>query len=150
MGWRCHWLDLVHHTRVDLAMRRLCMHSKLDTGSKFIQNLYKTSNLEFTVSRLIDTAQRYGCEQLLAVAIQESKLNREEIFLTDKVFLKNIHVETRHVDNLRSGRATMGRVAAWNRSPKVLNFWAPTIWTCSCCTGQVPIRRRFVTVPFRA
>jgi len=39
--------------------------------------------------RLIDTAQRYGCEQLLAVAIQESKLNREEIFLTDKVWPGN-------------------------------------------------------------
>jgi len=39
--------------------------------------------------RLVDTAQRYGCEQFLAVAIQESKLNRKEIFLTDKVWPGN-------------------------------------------------------------
>ena len=32
MGWRCHWLDLAHHTRVDLAMKQSCMHSELDTG----------------------------------------------------------------------------------------------------------------------
>jgi len=39
--------------------------------------------------RLVDTAQRYGCEQLLSKAIQESKLNREELFLTDKVWPGN-------------------------------------------------------------
>ena len=38
----------------------------------------------------MDTAQRYGCEQLLSVAIQESKLDRDELFLTDKVSLENI------------------------------------------------------------
>ena len=43
------------------------------------------SNQKVTSPRLVDTAQRYGCEQFLAVAIQESKLKREELFLTDKV-----------------------------------------------------------------
>jgi len=39
--------------------------------------------------RLVDTAQRYGCEQLLSTAIQESKLKRDELFLTDKVWPGN-------------------------------------------------------------
>ena len=33
----------------------------------------------------MDTAQRYGCEERLGLAIQESKLSRGELFLTDKV-----------------------------------------------------------------
>jgi len=89
--------------------------------------------------RLVDTAQRYGCEQFLAVAIQESKLNRKEIFLTDKVF-ESIEAD-RHPD-LRSGQETTGQVAAWSRSPKVLSSWAQTIWICSYCTGQVPVKKR--------
>ena len=92
--------------------------------------------------RLVDTAQRYGCEQFLAVAIQESKLMREEIFLTDKVFLESIQSDRCIIDS-RSGQTTTGQVAAWSRSPKVLGFWAPTIWICSCCTGQVPVKKGY-------
>jgi len=39
--------------------------------------------------RLVDTAQRYGCEERLGLAIQESKLSRGELFLTDKVWPGN-------------------------------------------------------------
>jgi len=91
--------------------------------------------------RLVDTAQRYGCEQFLAVAIEESKLKREELFLTDKVFLESIQADRRIIDP-RSGQTTTGQVAALSRSPKVVGFWAQTIWICSCCTGQVPVKKR--------
>ena len=99
------------------------------------------SNQKVTSPRLVDTAQRYGCEQFLAVAIQESKLKREELFLTDKVFLESIQADRRIIDP-RSGQTTTGQVAALSRSPKVVGFWAQTIWICSCCTGQVPVKKR--------
>ena len=108
--------------------------------AKFIRDPYKPLDHKVPSPRLVDTAQRYGCEQFLAVAIQESKLNRKEIFLTDKVF-ESIEAD-RHPD-LRSGQETTGQVAAWSRSPKVLGFWAPTIWICSCCTGQVPVKKGY-------
>uniref|UniRef100_T1J1M3 NADP-dependent oxidoreductase domain-containing protein n=1 Tax=Strigamia maritima TaxID=126957 RepID=T1J1M3_STRMM len=36
--------------------------------------------------KLIDTAKRYGCEEMLQMAIKESKVSREEIFLTSKLW----------------------------------------------------------------
>ena len=80
-------------------MKQSCMHSELDTGF-VLQNTAKCffprSDQKVTSPRLVDTAQRYGCEQFLAVAIQESKLKREELFLTDKVFLESKQAD-RHI-----------------------------------------------------
>ncbi|RWS17065.1 putative oxidoreductase-like protein [Dinothrombium tinctorium] len=44
--------------------------------------------------RLIDTAKRYGCEVLLPQAIKESNVEREEIFLTTKLWPKDYGYES--------------------------------------------------------
>lgn len=44
--------------------------------------------------RLIDTAKRYGCEEKLQLAIKESEIPREDIFLTTKLWPKDFGVGT--------------------------------------------------------
>lgn len=43
--------------------------------------------------RLIDTAQRYGCEERLGAALQEAALPRDQLFLTDKVWPEHYGLE---------------------------------------------------------
>jgi diketogulonate reductase-like aldo/keto reductase len=44
--------------------------------------------------RLIDTAKRYGCEEMLRTAWQESSVNRGDLFLSTKLWPKDYGVKT--------------------------------------------------------
>ena len=43
--------------------------------------------------RLIDTAQSYGNEEAVGIAIQKTNLPREELFITTKVWISNYGYE---------------------------------------------------------